>query len=91
MRPGWPTFGAHAAAELTAEDRRSLYVPKGCATGYQTLTDGTEAMYLISDRGVPGSEGGIHYADPSLAIAWPLPVSAISDRDLALPFLDAVG
>ena len=91
LRAGSPTFGAHATVQLTAEDRHSLYVPKGCATGYQTLTDGTEAMYLISDPHVPGSEGGIHHADPTLAIAWPLPVSTISERDLGLPFLDALG
>lgn len=89
LRPGSPTFGAHVTTELTADDRRSLYVPKGCATGYQTLTDGTEVMYLISDPHVPDSDTGIHYADPTLAIAWPLPVSVISQRDLALPAFDA--
>lgn len=91
LRPESPTYGAHVTTELTADDRRALYVPKGCATGYQTLTDGTEALYLISDPHVPGSESGIHHADPTLAIAWPLPVSTISERDLGLPFLDAIG
>jgi dTDP-4-dehydrorhamnose 3,5-epimerase len=88
LRPESPTYRCHATAVLSAEDRRSMYVPKGCATGYQTLEDETEILYLISEPHAPTSEGGVHHADPSLAIEWPLPVSVISDRDAGLPFLD---
>jgi dTDP-4-dehydrorhamnose 3,5-epimerase len=90
IRPASATFGRHVAVELAAADRRSMYVPKGFAVGYQTLADDTEIMYEISVPHAPGHEGGIHHADPTLGIRWPLPVAAISERDTGLPGLDAV-
>lgn len=91
VRPGSATYGQHVSAELTADDRRALYVPAGFASGYQTLVDETEIMYEISVPYTPGHEGGIHHADPVLAIAWPLVVTVISERDAALPSLDGRG
>ena len=88
LRPGSPTYRQHVSTELTADNRRSIHIPAGCAAGYQTLADDTEVMYLISSRYVPGSEAGVHHADPSIGIEWPLPVTLISPRDAGLPLLD---
>jgi dTDP-4-dehydrorhamnose 3,5-epimerase len=72
------------ATELSAENGRQLYVPEGFAHGFQTLEDECEVSYQMSTVYAPDRTGGIHYASPSVAIDWPLPVSVISDRDSAL-------
>lgn len=87
LRTDSPTYLAIAAVGLTPADHRALYVPRGCACGYQTLEDETEIRYEISAPYVPGFERGVHYQDPTLGVPWPLPVSIMSDRDRALPFL----
>jgi dTDP-4-dehydrorhamnose 3,5-epimerase len=88
LRPSSASYLEHVTVELTADNRRALYIPKGCATGYQTLEDDTEIMYEISVRHAPGFERGIHHADPTLAISWPLPIAMISDRDASLPMIE---
>lgn len=75
------TSGRWCAEELTAENRRMLYVPRGCAQGYQTLADDTEMHYSMSESYHPESARGIRYDDPAFGIRWPLPVSLISARD----------
>jgi dTDP-4-dehydrorhamnose 3,5-epimerase len=90
LRPTSPTYLGHVGVELTAENRLALYVPKGCFSGYQTLRDDTEIMYQMATPYVPGAECGVHYADPTLAVTWPLPVTAISERDANLPSLEPV-
>jgi len=85
VRPGSPTFGQWAGFELRAEHPSGLYVPAGIAHGYQTLADDTEFHYLLSERYDPDAARGIAYDSPELAIAWPLAVSVISERDRALP------
>ncbi|HEY1790303.1 MAG TPA: dTDP-4-dehydrorhamnose 3,5-epimerase [Verrucomicrobiae bacterium] len=87
LRPGSPTFGAHEAVELSAENRRSLYIPKGFAHGFQTLTDNSEVYYQMSDPYVADASAGIRAADPALGIKWPLPVTQISNKDRQLPLL----
>lgn len=87
LRATSPTFLQHVAVELTQENRRALYIPGGCASGYQTLTDDAELLYEISVPYAPAHQRGVHHADPTLAIAWPVRVTAISDRDVALPTL----
>lgn len=91
LRPGSPTYLDHVAVELTAANRRSLYVPPMFAHGYQTLVDGTEVMYQVSERYTPGRERGLRYDDPALGLCWPLPVAAISEKDANWPLLDLVG
>lgn len=81
LRPESPTYLRHVSVELTAENRRSLYVPPRFAHGYQTLTDATEASYQMSEFHAPDMAGGLPYDDPALGIVWPLPVTEISDRD----------
>jgi dTDP-4-dehydrorhamnose 3,5-epimerase len=89
-RTGSPTFGRWFGIELRAEDGTALYVPPGCAHGYQALTDGARALYHASTPYQPDLERGIDHADPSLAIAWPLPPVNVSAKDRDLPaFADA--
>ena len=81
LRPESPTFLEHLALELSAENYRSLYVPDRFAHGMQALTDDAEVTYLMGERYIPVEQGGLMYDDPRLAIAWPLTVTSISDRD----------
>lgn len=85
LRPGSPTYRQWEGFDLTAENRRSLYVPKGVAHGFQTLLDATEVGYLISAFYAPEAASGVRHDDPAFGIEWPLPVSVISDKDLAWP------
>ena len=82
LRQG-PTFGQHHAAELTDDNRSMLYIPEGCAHGFQTLTEDAELLYLHSESYAPDLEGGVHHA--SLGIDWPLPPVSLSPRDAAFP------
>jgi dTDP-4-dehydrorhamnose 3,5-epimerase len=90
LRAGSPTFGQWIAVELSAENRRQVYIPSGVAHGFQTLADGTELAYHISAAYAPGAQDGVRFDDPDLAIAWPDPQGAIvSERDRGLPALAA--
>lgn len=84
-RPTSTTYLRWIAAELTADNRRALYVPPGCAQGYQTLADDTELLYQMTARYAPESARGIRYDDPAFAISWPLPITLISERDRSWP------
>ena len=81
MRPDSPTYLSHFGVELSADNRRALYVPEMFAHGYQTLTTETEVVYQVSEFYTPGYERGLRYDDPVLDIEWPLPVSEISEKD----------
>ncbi|MBI2826653.1 MAG: dTDP-4-dehydrorhamnose 3,5-epimerase [Planctomycetia bacterium] len=85
LRRDSPTYMAWDAAELTAENCRMLYVPLGCAHGFQTLTDDAQLLYLMSEIHAPAQARGVRYDDPALAIAWPLTVTCISDADRSWP------
>ncbi|MCL2344232.1 MAG: dTDP-4-dehydrorhamnose 3,5-epimerase [Desulfobulbus sp.] len=85
IRRGSSTFLHWHAETLSAENGRALLVPEGFAHGFQTLSDDVDLLYLHSEAYVPASEGGLHVNDPRLAIAWPLPMAALSDRDAGLP------
>jgi dTDP-4-dehydrorhamnose 3,5-epimerase len=87
MRENSATRLQHVAVELTAENRRALYVPAYFAHGYQTLTDDAEVVYQVGGAYTPGAERGLRYDDPALGIDWPLPVTAISDKDASWPLL----
>lgn len=85
LRPSSPSYLKHVAVELTAENRRSLFVPPLCAHGYLTLTDGAEVSYQVGGSYTPGAEAGVRYDDPVFNVQWPLPVSVISAKDAAWP------
>lgn len=72
LRAGSPSRGRWFGVELTADNHRQLYVPKGCAHGYQTLADDTELFYLVSAFYSPSDERGIRWNDPAFAIDWPV-------------------
>ena len=75
--------------ELTADNRHALWVPRGFAHGFITLTDASEVLYMMSVPYAPGSARGVRWNDPAIAIDWPLPPEHMSDRDAAYPLLDA--
>lgn len=85
LRPGSPSFRKWQGVELSAANRRALYVPKGFAHGFQTLSDDAEVAYRISAFHAPEAAAGHRYDDPAFGISWPLPVTVISERDLAWP------
>ena len=89
LRPQSTTYLGWQSFELSAENHRALYVPKGCAHGFQTLTDETEVYYQISSFYNPKAAAGYRFDDPAFAITWPLPVSVISERDLRWPLFSA--
>lgn len=85
LRPDSPTWRQWDGVELTADNRRMLYLPAGIAHGYLTLTDGTEAYYHASTPWVPAAESGVRWNDPAFGIAWPFPPVVISDKDAGWP------
>jgi dTDP-4-dehydrorhamnose 3,5-epimerase len=85
LRPCSATYRRWEAFHLTAENRRSLYIPEGIAHGFQTLGAETEVAYLINAFHEPAAAAGLRHDDPAFAIPWPLPVSAISTKDRSWP------
>jgi dTDP-4-dehydrorhamnose 3,5-epimerase len=86
LRPDSPTYTEWLGVELEAERGNALYVPKGFAHGFQTLVDGTDVLYMISDRYVREAASGVRWDDPAFAIEWPHAAArTISDRDRAWP------
>jgi dTDP-4-dehydrorhamnose 3,5-epimerase len=80
-RPGSPTFGAHEAFLLDDDAFHHLYVPPGLLHGFQALTDVADVCYRIDRPHDPTEDVAVRHDDTDLAIAWPLPVTVISDRD----------
>jgi dTDP-4-dehydrorhamnose 3,5-epimerase len=81
LRADSPTYLKHFNVELTESNRAMLYVPEGMAHGFQTLEDGTEVFYQISQPFHPESARGVRWDDPAFAIQWPPADRIISDRD----------
>lgn len=88
LRQHSSTFLQWFGIELTAENKKSLYIPEGFAHGFQTLTDNCELIYHHSIFYTPAAEAGIRYNDPKVDIYWPLPVITLSERDAGHPLLD---
>ena len=88
LRPESATYLQHVAVELTADNRRALYVPERFAHGYQVLEDATETTYQVSAFYMPSAEGGLRFSDPRLAIEWPLAPTDVSDKDRSWPLLE---
>ncbi|SAI71319.1 dTDP-6-deoxy-D-glucose-3%2C5-epimerase [Bordetella ansorpii] len=89
LRRGSPTFLQWHAERLSAENGHGLFIPAGFAHGFQTLTDDVELIYCHTAPYVPSSEGGLHHQDERLGIAWPEPVTEVSDRDRRHGFIDS--
>jgi dTDP-4-dehydrorhamnose 3,5-epimerase len=81
LRPDSQTFRRWVGVELTANNRRALYIPKGFAHGFQTLEDDSEVLYQMSAPYAPDSGRGVRWNDPAFGIEWPEDVSIIIARD----------
>jgi dTDP-4-dehydrorhamnose 3,5-epimerase len=89
LRPTSPTYRNWESFELRDDDQVSLYVPAGCAHGFQALTDPADVSYRIDRAHDPAEDVSIAFDDPELAIPWPLPVTTMSQRDRLAPPLAA--
>ncbi len=87
LRQDSPTFREWVGVELTAQNRRMVYVPEGMAHGFETLEDETEVFYQMSEFFHPEAARGVRWNDPALAIAWPIAPPVLSDKDEAYPDL----
>lgn len=85
IRTESPTFLQWYGAELSGDNGLAMYVPRGFAHGYQSLTEESTVHYMVSAAYAPGSEGGLRFDDPALAIDWPLEVAGISGKDAKWP------
>lgn len=90
LRRHSPTYGKWQAVELSPEQGNALLIPEGCGHGFQVLEPGSKLLYLHSGTWVPEAESGVRWDDSQLAIAWPLPVGDLSNRDRSLPFLSDI-
>lgn len=81
LRAGSPTFLRWHAEELTPDNARMLVIPEGCAHGFQVLEPGSELLYLHTASYTPEAEEAVACDDPRVAVAWPLPIGDLSERD----------
>ena len=87
VRPDSPSSGKWYGVELSAENGRMLYVPEGCAHGYQTLEENTEMYYMTSAFYTPGAMRGARFDDPAFNIQWPLFPTVVSEQDRSWPLV----
>jgi dTDP-4-dehydrorhamnose 3,5-epimerase len=88
LRPDSPTFRRWVSVELTEDNGRALYIPRGFAHGFYTLVDGTEVAYQISTPYRPEAARGLRWDDPFHGVVWPGPVEVIAPRDRDYPTVD---
>jgi dTDP-4-dehydrorhamnose 3,5-epimerase len=88
VRSGSPSFLKWFGTELSAANKRMLYIPEGFAHGFQTLSDDCELIYHHTSFYTPGAEGAIRFDDKRINIVWPQEVTDISARDTKHPYLD---
>lgn len=84
IRANSPTYLQWFGAELSAENKKMMYIPEGFAHGFQTLTDNCELIYHHSNFYTPNSEGGLRFNDKKININWPLAVTEISERTICI-------
>ena len=89
LRPDSASYLQWVGYELSEANRRMMYLPKGCAHGYQTLTDNAEVFYFVSAAYSPPHQRGVRWDDPAFGIAWPLGApTGINERDATYPYVD---
>jgi dTDP-4-dehydrorhamnose 3,5-epimerase len=91
LRPDSPSYLGWFGAELSAENRAMMYVPRGFAHGFITLSDDAEAFYLVSAFYAPECERGVRFDDPRFGIKWPIPPAEMSVKDRQWPDWDPAG
>jgi dTDP-4-dehydrorhamnose 3,5-epimerase len=89
LRTDSPTFGSHAAFVLAAAGSTAVFVPAGCAHGFQSLVDDSRLLYQMTDFYAPELADGVRWNDPAFGIRWPLPATQMHPRDAAYPDFDA--
>ena len=85
LRPDSPSFMRWEAFELREGGNAMLYIPEGCAHGFQTTADETEIVYQMTTPFAPEAATGCRFDDPAFAITWPGPATVISEKDLSWP------
>lgn len=85
LRPESPTYKQWHGQELTDENHTALYIPAGCAHGFLSLTENSEALYQISGEFTPDAADGVRFDDPAFAITWPAEPKVIAERDTTYP------
>ena len=88
VRENSPTFLKHISVELSEDNKIAIFIPEGCAHGFQTLTNDAELIYQHTEFYQPDSESSIRFNDPMIAIAWPLEPTDISAKDKAVTLLN---
>ncbi len=88
LRPDLPTFKQWFGVELTAENRKALYIPEGFAHGFQTVKDNTEVFYQMSEFYHPESDRGVRYDDPAFGIEWSSANITVSPKDISRPLFE---
>jgi dTDP-4-dehydrorhamnose 3,5-epimerase len=88
IRPHSPHYRQWFGTELSAQNRRAVFIPPGFAHGFVTLSDDAEVYYMISVAHSPQHAQGFRWSDPAFGIQWPAAPSVISARDAAYPLLD---
>lgn len=88
LRKNSPTFKQWLGVELTENNHRMLFVPKGFAHGFVTLEDNTEANYLVSQFYTPAADSGVRFNDPAFGIEWPIEITTASEKDKNHPDFD---
>jgi len=88
LRRDSPTFLQWHAERLSGDNQAALYIPKGCAHGFQTISENCQLLYLHSEPYHPEAEGALNPNEPKLAISWPLPIAELSERDRNHALLD---
>jgi dTDP-4-dehydrorhamnose 3,5-epimerase len=88
LRPDSPTYRNRETFDLTGDNQVTVYVPAGCAHGFQALTDPADVSYRIDRAHDPSEDVAIRFDDPDLDIPWPLPATLMSERDKAAPTLE---
>jgi dTDP-4-dehydrorhamnose 3,5-epimerase len=81
LRKESPTYCRWDGAEISAENRLAVYVPPGVAHGFQTLVDGTELYYQMTEYFAPQLADGVRWNDPAFGVVWPIPDPILSPRD----------
>ena len=89
IRRGSPTYAKWVGVELTAENYRQLFIPRGFAHGFITLTDDVEVQYKADNFYAPTCDGNIRWDDPEIGVEWPLAPVVLSEKDAAAPLLAA--
>ncbi len=90
LRKNSKTYKKWFSLELCSSKNNAIFIPEGCAHGFQSLQDNCELLYIHSNNYKPSHESGIKWDDPTINVFWPLNLAEISDRDNSLPYLEEI-